>query len=331
MIASIAFKNFRALRDAHLSLGKFNLVIGTNGSGKTSLIDAIARLHALARLPLGDTSAESRKETAEIQFSFHPPFETQVATLACISDTRCDLLRLTGQTSVSWTDSPLRQGLLGIRTYALDHRAMIEGEAAPLPTTTLAPDGRNLRSVLRTLAHAHPEKLAAIQHALLASFTEYKEMEVWVDDRGAPHVSLKLQDRSDTVSLAELSQGTLYALALLAITHNPARASLVAMEEVDRGFHPRLLRPILDILYELSHPLAGTGTQVIATTHSPHLLDLFHDHPEEVILASKRGSVAHFRSLADVEDLSEMLAGEGSLGDLWYTGVLGSVPDERHG
>ena len=33
---------------------------------------------------------------------------------------------------------------------------------------------------------------------------------------------------------------------------------------------------------------------MIATTHSPYLLDLFRDHPEEVVIADKQGQAAHF-------------------------------------
>ncbi|MDR1283749.1 MAG: ATPase, partial [Opitutaceae bacterium] len=73
---------------------------------------------------------------------------------------------------------------------------------------------------------------------------------------------------------------------------------------------------------------ARSPTQVIATTHSPYLLDLFREHPEEVVIAEKHGREAHFFRLSDRADLAELLAGA-SLGDLWYSGILGGVPEER--
>ena len=51
MIASVQFKHFKALRATSLRLEPFNLVIGPNGSGKTSLIQALLRLRTLARPP----------------------------------------------------------------------------------------------------------------------------------------------------------------------------------------------------------------------------------------------------------------------------------------
>jgi recombinational DNA repair ATPase RecF len=41
MISSVAFRNFKALRSARQQLTPFNRVVGPNGSGKTSLLEAI--------------------------------------------------------------------------------------------------------------------------------------------------------------------------------------------------------------------------------------------------------------------------------------------------
>ncbi|PYT10092.1 MAG: ATPase, partial [Acidobacteria bacterium] len=90
------------------------------------------------------------------------------------------------------------------------------------------------------------------------------------------------------IPATELSQGTLLALAILTLTYIPNPPSIVCLEEPDRGIHPRLLRDVRDALYRLSYPEnygeRRDPVQVIATTHSPYLLDLFKDHPEEVVI-----------------------------------------------
>jgi hypothetical protein len=65
--------------------------------------------------------------------------------------------------------------------------------------------------------------------------------------------------------------------------------------------------------------------QVIATTHSPYFLDLFRDHPEEIVIAQKDGLTARFERLIDRPDIDEIL-GDAPLGEVWYSGVLGGVP-----
>ncbi|UCC30233.1 MAG: AAA family ATPase, partial [Phycisphaerales bacterium] len=41
MIESIHFKNFKVLRDTTLPLGPFTLIVGPNGSGKTTALQAL--------------------------------------------------------------------------------------------------------------------------------------------------------------------------------------------------------------------------------------------------------------------------------------------------
>jgi predicted ATPase len=112
-------------------------------------------------------------------------------------------------------------------------------------------------------------------------------------------------------------------------TPNPP--AIVCLEEADRGVHPRTLRELRDALYRLSYPkdagLDRAPVQVIATTHSPYLLDQFKEHPEEIVLASKHGRAAHFERLSDRADILELMQ-EAHLGDLWYSGILGGVPGE---
>ena len=49
MIKSLKLTNFKNFRQATLPLGKLTLLVGTNASGKTNLIDAFRFLHGVAR------------------------------------------------------------------------------------------------------------------------------------------------------------------------------------------------------------------------------------------------------------------------------------------
>ena len=333
MIASVAFRNFKALRSAHLSLAPFNLVIGPNGSGKTSLIQSLLRLRTLARLPLRNPVPEGDRlpEAAEISFRFNPPHDGLEAVLACVDESTCDLLQITplpgGEGVDDWPG--LRTRLLTLRSYVLDHLAIAATGAGQADGTELAPHGGNLAAVLATLSETSPAAYAGLCEELLRLFPEFDELTL-LPRSGS--FGLRLRDGGDVVPADALSQGTLYTLALLALAHDPAPPAIVCIEELDRGLHPRLLRGVRDVLYRLSYP-ADYGhdrapVQVIATTHSPLLLDLFRDHPEEIVIADKVGRAATFARLADRADLADLLAEGANLGDLWYSGILGGVPEE---
>lgn len=330
MIASVTFKNFKALRAASLALSPFNLVIGPNGSGKTSLINAILRLRSLAKLAPGvpDPSSARRPDAPEIDFRFSPPHEAITARLGCVSDAVCDLLQVSPPGAAGWP--ALRGEIASIRSYRLDAEAMTE-PSRPVRSGSLADNGGNLAGVLAALRENEPAAFSSWAGEVVRIMPEFSAVELIGHEDGRVGLALRLGD-GGLVPAADLSQGTLYLIAVLVLAFDPHPPSILCIEEIDRGIHPRLLRELRDALYHLSHPesygLHRPAAQVIATTHSPYLLDLYRDHPDEIVLAHKQGTTARFERLADRADLADLLR-EGPLGDLWYSGVLGSVPEER--
>ena len=335
MIASVAFQRFKALRNAQLVLGPFNLVIGPNASGKTSLIEALLRLRLLAKLPLRSVVAETERtlEGPEITFRFSPPFDGLEARLSCVSDQVCDLLQVAprpkGEGSNDWPG--LRSRFLRIRGYVLDHHA-IAAPAVAKEGAELNASAGNLAAVLATRQAHHP----AAFDRLVADFTriapEFTEIGTELGEDGRVRFRLRLKEEDTWIEPDNVSQGTLYLLAMITLAHDPDPPSIVCIEEIDRGIHPRMLREVRDVLYRLSYPAAfgetRTPVQLIATTHSPYLLDLFREHPEEVVISAKHGATATFSRLTDRPDITEMLA-ESPLGDMWYSGVLGGVPENE--
>lgn len=336
VIASVIIRNFRALRNTSLSLLPFNLVIGPNGSGKTSLILALQRLRTLAKLPLRNPGSEEAGERIvdgpEIMWHFTPPFDGLEAVMKCVSETECDFLDVvplpSGAGAGEW--AKLRAQLMGIRSYVFDHRAL--GARSPSREgAELKGDGANLATVVAALQMHAPDAFEAMRAELCRILPEYDDLQWSFAKDGMVEMQLRLPDSGELIEAERLSQGTLYLLALMALAFDPRPPPLVCIEEIDRGFHPRLLRDVRDVLYRLSYPESfgskRAPVQVIATTHSPYLLDLFGEHPEEVVLAEKRGEEAWFTRLSDRGDLKDVLA-EGGLGDMWYAGILGGVPQE---
>ena len=336
MIAAIDFRRFKALRETSLNLAPFNLVLGPNGSGKTSLIQALLRLRTLAGLPAAsaDRGADREGDGPEIIFQFRPPFQDIRVRLGCRADELvCNLLVVDRPHGADgekrWEELRLR--LRSIRAFLFDHYAMAE-RCRETDGAELGSNGRNLAAVLHGWQQSHPDALASLQGEFVRLMPEFSGLEFQTDDQGYVVMGARLRDNGAELITAEnLSQGTLYLLAILAIAFSPSPPAVVCLEEADRGMHPRSLREVRDTLYRLSYPeasgMARPPVQVITTTHSPYLLDQFRDHPEEVVLASKEGRAATFERLSDRADILAMMEGA-HLGDLWYSGILGGVPRE---
>lgn len=335
MIASIQFRNFKALRSTSVRLEPFNLVIGPNGSGKTSLIQALLRLRTLAALPAADmpSGEPAQPDGPCIEFTFQPPAADVAVRLGCVSETMCDLLTVRhppGPEGLAIWEK-VRADLRSVRAFLFDHYAMAE----PAPRSEapeLSSNAGNLAAVLADRQQRTPPAFAALTAEFCRLLPEFTGIELRATDDGRVGLWFPLADGSATIPAGSLSQGTLYQLAILSLAFAPRPPAIVCIEEVDRGVHPRRLREVRDTLYRLSHPgdagLDRAPVQVVATTHSPYMLDLFKDHPEEIVLANKTGNQATFERLADRTDLADLLR-EANLGDLWFSGIFGGVPGDE--
>lgn len=116
-----------------------------------------------------------------------------------------------------------------------------------------------------------------------------------------------------SISAAQASDGLLLTLAYLTLLHSPQAPRVILVEEPENGVHPKRLHDVLGILRELL--AKQTRTQIVLTTHSPYLLDLFK--PEEVTLCKKEpdGAVS-LHPLGDVEEVRRQLK-VFSLGEIW--------------
>lgn len=325
VIASVAFRRFKALRSTHLSLGAFNVVVGPNGSGKTSLLDAVGRLKTLAALePSFGPAVQAMEAGPEIEFRFSAPFDSVALTLRCVSDTRCDLLQLDESARAAWPS--LRKEAMGLGAYAFDEEVLAQPSRIDDPVR-FCRKGQGMAGAMYFLKTRHPDLFGLLRAEVLRLFPEYTDFDVVRVGDAHLTVSLSLPGEAP-VHAENLSQGTLFMLGFLLIAFDPQPPATLCIEEMDRGIHPRLLREVRDTLYRLSYPTDGRRpTQVIATTQSPYMLDQFREHPEEVVVMQKEGSAAHFKRLTDIPHFAEILR-EGSLGDLWYSGIFGGVPPE---
>jgi len=223
-------------------------------------------------------------------------------------------------------DQVLRQHITA-KVFSFDPEVL----AAPTqlrPTAELGPKGENLAVVLDRLRDDHPEIFEDINTTLSDWLPEYDRILFDTPSEGLRAVSLRTKSGQHKIAAMDLSAGTLLALGLMTVAYVPDQPSIIGLEEPDHGIHPRLLRRVQDALYRLAYPREDSGrkpVQVVATTHSPYFLDLFKDHPEEIVIADKTEEGVQFRRLADEPHIQEVL-GDAALGEVWYSGVLGGIP-----
>jgi predicted ATPase len=95
---------------------------------------------------------------------------------------------------------------------------------------------------------------------------------------------------ADAVPGHMVSDGALLVLGILTAIETTTSPRLLLCDDIDHGLHPQAQRELVVLLHRLLDQ--NDDLQLIATTHSPYLLD--HFDPKEVRLTTRRddGSVA---------------------------------------
>ena len=178
--------------------------------------------------------------------------------------------------------------------------------------------GQNLATVVHTLFSDRDPALAEIVDFLTACVPTVQELSSPITDDGLTYVALREQHVPTAIGSWGLSDGTLLALALATALVTPHPPGLLALEAPDTELHPHVMETLADML-----KLAAKKTQVIATTHSPYLLD-FLPRKSFVVFEKEEGAT-RCKPLKGRRGVQKVLEELGA-GRAWYSGHLGGVP-----
>jgi predicted ATPase len=197
------------------------------------------------------------------------------------------------------------------------HReAAIRAPQVTRADTQVSSDGQNLISVLHSLYTRSRDFESEIGMAMRAAFSEDFDKLVFppaADQRIQMRIRWRSLKREQ--STADLSDGTLRFLFLLAVFANPIPPPLIAIDEPETGLHPSMLPIVAEYARH-----AASKSQVILTTHSPEFLDAFgHDAPTTTIVERRDGR-SEMRVLAR-DELSYWLK-QYTLGELYRSHEL---------
>lgn len=388
MIQQVSFTNFKSLRRVDAHLGRFMVIVGPNGSGKTSILDGLHYLAQVTRSPLAGImhgvfappNLKSRGSAGPMKLVATGSFHDVDVEVGIVVDCKDDA-NWSGTVARRWGDAVEETSETGEGTQPLvkpanrrprppPHpqvisnrmlrwhgdrkmaelarelgsarklRLDIEMLAAPSysedETPRLDTDGSGLASVLADAAARTPEAFQSIQEAARrviptlerirtrrAKVQKQERQEIRIDGEEAIHrpvdrvywghqLVLDLKGAPD-VPAPLASEGTLLVIGLLTALWMDPRPRLLLLDDIDKALHPRaqeeLVTQIRKIL-EMSPDL-----QVIATSHSPYLLD--HFDAQDVLLTALRpdGSTACAR-LTDHPDFDRWKSTTRS-GELW--------------
>ncbi|MBF0332737.1 MAG: AAA family ATPase [Alphaproteobacteria bacterium] len=188
---------------------------------------------------------------------------------------------------------------------------------------TLAADAGNLASFLAYLKQSHEPIFDQIVDDMRYILPGFVGLHLTPIGGAAAGMVVELEERGlgGRTPLAAASFGTIRALALLAMLHDPDPPRLTCVEEVDHGLHPYALDRLVERLRE-----ASQRTQMLVATHSPALVNRLRS--DELIVCERDPATgASIIPAIDAATVRAMAAeSDLLLGELWFSGCLGGVP-----
>jgi predicted ATPase len=203
--------------------------------------------------------------------------------------------------------------------FQTHRKANIRAPQVTRAETQVDPDGQNLISVLHTLYTTSRDFKEEIDNAMRSAFGEDFEEIVFppaADQRTQMRIRWRSLKREQ--SAADLSDGTLRFLFLLAVLANPSPPPLIAIDEPETGLHPSMLPIVAEYARE-----ASNRSQVILTTHSPEFLDAFGEDVPSTTVVEWRDGETLLRTLSG-DELTYWLR-QYSLGELYRSRELEAI------
>lgn len=350
MITKVKFEGFKLLRDVEFALGRFNVIVGENGTGKSSILEGLhyllqvaaptrkrqfsvlERLQALMAEAGGPPAFCSKPAASRFSLGLatkgvrdlHVAWQTDgngEATASVYFDPDGST---EGSRAVARRDAMLFQspeftslGLDSVALLRLSVSELAEEHYSDDQNPRVEHDGTGLASVLQELQNARDGRFERIEADLQkvvpgarrirttrAKIVRREKIKITIDgqdswsDQEKTYIGAGIEVEWGNVGWVparHLSEGTLLALGLCTVLHHRP-PSLLLLDDLDKALHPKAQRELVQLLRTI---LAGNDQlQILATTHSPFVVDEFA--PEDVlVVASLDGNSSQVRRLSE--------------------------------
>ncbi len=375
-LQSVAIRNFKAIRSSGtLKLGPLTVFIGNNGSGKSSVIEAMEAYRAIvldgldvamepflgfehvwhkaALARAGDFRHQaqvvpSRKPNPmsfairlrnksvgpvslnlsvnmqssgnaiyiqEEQAKFRGTFISRdsLGARQTVGEGRSLLARVGALDPLfneirRWQFLFMEPGLMGVPKQQKRSSARV----------LLDRNGANLAEYLVSLRNRDLYAFNGVVDALRAVLPYAEDVKPELVNTGAERRAfLQMLEKQFEIPGWMLSSGTLRVLALLALLRDPEPPPVIFIEEMEDGLDPRTIGMLVE---EIRRAVSTGRTQIVATTHSPYLLDLLLFEHVVVVEREASGEPVYWRP--DDERSLDVWRKDFSLGKIYAMGQL---------
>ena len=173
--------------------------------------------------------------------------------------------------------------------------------------------GDFLEQIAKTQERTRNARLKRIQDALRVAVPQLREIELWRDAKGTPHMRGKYEHwrpRGAWQTEEQFSDGTLRLMGLLWATMEGSGPLL--LEEPELSLHPEIVRYLPQMFARVQR---RSGWQILISTHSADLLRDEGIGLDETLLLQPRREGTSVVPASDFEEIKDLLEGGLALAD----------------
>lgn len=348
---SIRIKGYKSFKDITVNLGQINILIGSNGAGKSNFLSLFALLGnaylgLLARSVaisggIDKLFHKGRKETDRISIEVKDGVNSYALDLI-----ESDGSLIVEKESLGYSSRPGLWTYYDIANYKSEtalkeynglkrgdyinqYMSQIKkfhfhdtGRTSPFTGESnivndyyhLYSQGGNLAAFLYGIMNNYPVVYKRIVRVIQSIAPFFLDFYLMPNESGG--VRLQWRDKYSEAIYGpnDLSDGTLRFIALTVLFMQPDLPKVIVIDEPELGLHPVAIEKLAGLIKSASQ----RGTQVIAATQNAELISNFE--PSDILTVDQRDGQSQIHRL-NAEELSQWLS-EYTLGDLWKQRIM---------
>lgn len=354
-LSRIKISGYKSIKACDIAFGKINVLIGSNGAGKSNFISAFSLLQDILSKNLQVSVAQSgvnallykgRKVTEEIAFEVFFGNNSYGFNLIPTDDNRLIFQKeyfgyhgywenesnvARGNSEAMWNTGAQNNidkyviPILQKQNWRVYHfhdtgrSAKVKQEHNISNNKVLQFDASNLAAFLYRLKGNYKKNYDEIVQTIQLIAPYFSDFILEPQEGNEEQIVLKWQQKAcdDIFNASQLSDGTLRFICLTTLLLQPheLQPATIIVDEPELGLHPYAITIFAEMVKQLSDE-----KQIIVSTQSVELLNEFD--VEDVIVVDRGENGSEFKRLNE-EDLEVWLEEDYALGDLWKKNILG--------
>lgn len=348
MIEEIHIRNFKSITQLTMSLGRLNVLIGANGSGKSNILEAIGMIAAksgdkieldglaqrgvrIARPELmtnsfygeraSKTIAMRLKENDRlVTFKISQLIEDDIYTPWIVDTLGRNHPNVDFALSRYAIYSPDIDVLRGLSSASTLYPLGIHGEGLDVLMSQLPKEDID---VIENIARKYipwMDEMVYDAHNIL----KYRGYKLGRSNSNLYFTDRYMRKRNNFFSAENANEGALMLLFYLTLMVSKNTPKFFAIDNIDSGLNPRLCRYLMK---ELSRLADDYDKQLIVTTHNPAVLDGLDLRDRQtklfVVERSDNGDTVANEIVTKPNNTRRM-----KLSEMWMNGLIGGVPED---